>query len=167
MTFSLPESLQTFVAQQVASGKYPNAEAYLQALIEADQRQQAREHLDALLEEGLASPTGEMTTQDWEHIRRRVREHYGSTAAVNPKIRRSAQSVEDVYEIATYLLKDGLSVTERFLDADRNYISNTRPHSAYRCSPRWFKTLSGRTAALESTRVREFYDFLSSHFQRH
>jgi antitoxin ParD1/3/4 len=76
MTFSLPESLQTFVAQQVASGKYPNAEAYLQALIEADQRQQAREHLDALLEEGLASPTGEMTAQDWEHIRRRVREHY-------------------------------------------------------------------------------------------
>ena len=66
MTFSLPESLQTFVAQQVASGKYPNAEAYLQALIEADQKQQAREHLDALLEEGLASPTGEMTAQDWD-----------------------------------------------------------------------------------------------------
>ena len=76
MTFSLPESLQTFVAQQVASGKYSNAEAYLPALIEADQRQQAREHLDALLGEGLASPTGEMTAQDWEHIRRRVREHY-------------------------------------------------------------------------------------------
>jgi plasmid stabilization system protein ParE len=36
---------------------------------------------------------------------------------VNPKIRRSAQSVEDVYEIATYLLKDGLSIAERFLDA--------------------------------------------------
>jgi len=40
------------------------------------QRQQAREHLDALLEEGLASPTGEMTAQDWENIRQRVREHY-------------------------------------------------------------------------------------------
>ncbi len=36
---------------------------------------------------------------------------------MNPKIRRSAQSVEDVYEIATYLLKDGLSIAERFLDA--------------------------------------------------
>ena len=36
---------------------------------------------------------------------------------MKPKIRRSAQSVEDVYEIATYLLKDGLSIAERFLDA--------------------------------------------------
>jgi len=36
---------------------------------------------------------------------------------VNPNITRSAQSVEDVYEIATYLSRDGLSIAERFLDA--------------------------------------------------
>ena len=75
LTTSLDTELQ-HQTQQVASGKYSSAEAYFWALIEADQRQQAREYLDALLEEGLASPSGEMTAQDWENIRQRVREHY-------------------------------------------------------------------------------------------
>jgi len=71
MTISLPESLKAFVEQQVASGKYTNAEQYLGALVEADQKQKAREHIDALIQEGLYSgPATEMTAQDWEHIRR-------------------------------------------------------------------------------------------------
>jgi antitoxin ParD1/3/4 len=70
MKISLPESLTAFVEQQVASGKYADAEQYLRALIEADQKQQAREHLEALIQEGLDSgPATEMTARDWEHIR--------------------------------------------------------------------------------------------------
>jgi antitoxin ParD1/3/4 len=70
MKISLPESLTAFVEQQVASGKYADAEQYLRALIEADQKQKAREHLEALIQEGLDSgPATEMTAQDWEHIR--------------------------------------------------------------------------------------------------
>ncbi len=67
MKLSLPESLKAFVEQQIASGKYANAEQYLEALIEADQQ---REHLEALIQEGLDSgPATEMTAQNWEHIR--------------------------------------------------------------------------------------------------
>jgi len=82
MKVSLPEALTAFVEQQVASGKYANAEQYLGALIEADQKQKAREHLEALIREGLDSgPASEMTAQDWEHIRReglaRVRSDHG------------------------------------------------------------------------------------------
>ena len=70
MKISLPESLTAFVEQQVASGKYADAEQYLRALIEADQKQKAREHLEALIQEGLDSgPASEMTARDWEHIR--------------------------------------------------------------------------------------------------
>lgn len=70
MKISLPESLTAFVEQQVASGKYADAEQYLRALIEADQKQQARQHLEALIQEGLDSgPASEMTARDWEHIR--------------------------------------------------------------------------------------------------
>jgi len=70
MKISLPESLTAFVEQQVASGKYSSVEEYLGALIEADQKQKAREHLETLIQEGLDSgPASEMTAQDWEHIR--------------------------------------------------------------------------------------------------
>jgi antitoxin ParD1/3/4 len=71
MKLSLPESLTAFVEQQVASGKYASVEQYLAALIEADQKQKAREHLATLIQEGLDSgPASEMTAQDWEQIRR-------------------------------------------------------------------------------------------------
>ena len=71
MKLSLPESLTAFLEQQVASGKYASVEQYLAALIEADQKQRAREHLATLIQEGLDSgPASEMTAQDWEHIRR-------------------------------------------------------------------------------------------------
>ena len=71
MEISLPESLTAFVERQVASGKYTSVEQYLGALIEADQKQKAREHLEAMIREGLDSgPATEMTAQDWEHIRR-------------------------------------------------------------------------------------------------
>ena len=70
MKVSLPESLAEFVEQQVSSGKYASVEQYLGALIEADQKQKAREHLETLIQEGLDSgPASEMTAQDWEHIR--------------------------------------------------------------------------------------------------
>jgi antitoxin ParD1/3/4 len=82
MKISLPESLAAFVERQVASGKYADAEQYLGALIEADQKQKALEHVEALIQEGLDSgPATEMTTQDWEQIRHegvaRVRSNRG------------------------------------------------------------------------------------------
>jgi antitoxin ParD1/3/4 len=75
MTIFLPDSLKEFVDQQVSSGAFPNAESYISALVEADLKQKVLERLEALILEGLDSPSTEMTPQDWEDIRRRVREH--------------------------------------------------------------------------------------------
>jgi antitoxin ParD1/3/4 len=76
MTILLPESLKGFVEQQVAAGKYPSAEEYIGALVEAER---ARARLEELIVEGLESgPATEMTAEDWEDIRRRVRERHAA-----------------------------------------------------------------------------------------
>jgi antitoxin ParD1/3/4 len=76
MTISLPEPLKQFVEQQVSAGGYASAEEYIGALVEAEL---ARARLEELIIEGLESgPATEMTAQDWEDIRRRVRERYAA-----------------------------------------------------------------------------------------
>jgi antitoxin ParD1/3/4 len=76
MTISLPEPLKQFVEQQVSAGGYASAEEYIGALVEAER---ARARLEELIVEGLESgPATEMTAQDWEDIRRKVRERYAA-----------------------------------------------------------------------------------------
>jgi antitoxin ParD1/3/4 len=71
LTISLPEPLKAFVDRQVASGTFPDADAYIQALLREAQKRLARERVEALLQEGLDSgPATEMTAQDWDDIRR-------------------------------------------------------------------------------------------------
>ena len=68
MMISLPEPLTQFVEQQVFAGGYASAEEYIGALVEAER---ARARLEELIVEGLESgPATEMTTEDWEDIRR-------------------------------------------------------------------------------------------------
>jgi antitoxin ParD1/3/4 len=67
LNISLPEPLRTFVETQVAEGRYPTPDEYIQQLIRDDARRQAREKVDALLIEGLKS--GEplpVTAAFWE-----------------------------------------------------------------------------------------------------
>jgi antitoxin ParD1/3/4 len=74
LTISLPEPLKAFVDGQVASGTFPDADAYIQALLREAQKRQARERVEALLQEGLDSgPATPMTAKDWENIRKRLR----------------------------------------------------------------------------------------------
>jgi len=70
MTISIPDSIKELVDQEVASGAFPNAEAYVRSLVEADQKRKGLDRLEALIIEGLDSPSSEMTAQDWEDIRR-------------------------------------------------------------------------------------------------
>jgi antitoxin ParD1/3/4 len=70
MTISIPDSVKELVDQEVASGAFPTAEDYIQSLIEADQKRKGLERLEALIMEGLDSPSSEMTAQDWDDIRR-------------------------------------------------------------------------------------------------
>ena len=70
MTISIPDSVKELVDQEVAGGAFPTAEDYISALVEADQKRKGLERLEALIIEGLDSPSSEMTAQDWEDIRR-------------------------------------------------------------------------------------------------
>jgi antitoxin ParD1/3/4 len=70
VTIALPEPIKIFVEGQVAAGAYGTAADYIQALIRADQKRQAQDRLEALLLEGLASESSDMTATDWETIRR-------------------------------------------------------------------------------------------------
>jgi antitoxin ParD1/3/4 len=53
MNISLPDSLRSFVEEQVASGAYSTSSEYVRELI---RKEQDRTHLRALLLEGAASP---------------------------------------------------------------------------------------------------------------
>ena len=65
LNISLPEPLRSFVETQVAEGRYPTADEYIQQLIRDDARRKAREKVDALLIEGLNSGEPLATTADY------------------------------------------------------------------------------------------------------
>jgi antitoxin ParD1/3/4 len=68
MNISLPETLKTFVDDQVATGNYVTSSEYIRELI---RREQDRQRLRNLLLEGAASPlTGPMTDEDFAELRR-------------------------------------------------------------------------------------------------
>lgn len=73
LNVSLPDALREFVETRVAEGRYSTADDYLRDLVREDQRRNAQNHLDALLQEGLASGSSTpMTSQDWKDVRTEV-----------------------------------------------------------------------------------------------
>lgn len=85
INISLPESMKTYVEQQVLTGGYETVSEYFHELIRQDQKRKAKEHLESLLLEGLDSqPATVMTTQDWENIRKAVRENIVQRHNSNP-----------------------------------------------------------------------------------
>lgn len=79
MNISLPDSMRTYVENQVASGGYSTASEYFRQLIRADQKRQANERLEALLLEGLESGTATpMSDKDWQEVRSAVAKRQGS-----------------------------------------------------------------------------------------
>lgn len=74
MNISLPDSMRTYVEEQVANGGYSTASEYFRELVRQDQQRKAQERLEVLLLEGLDSGTAtEITAQDWQDIRQAVR----------------------------------------------------------------------------------------------
>lgn len=66
MNVALPESLKSYVLEQVVAGGYSTASEYVRELIRADQKRKARERLEALLLEGLESGERiEVTEEFW------------------------------------------------------------------------------------------------------
>ncbi|PKO73177.1 MAG: type II toxin-antitoxin system ParD family antitoxin [Betaproteobacteria bacterium HGW-Betaproteobacteria-17] len=75
MNISLPDSLKTFVDEQVSQRGYGTSSEYVRELIRKDQ---ARQHLRGLLLEGAASaPAGPADASYFEGLRRRVGGHGG------------------------------------------------------------------------------------------
>jgi antitoxin ParD1/3/4 len=75
MNISLPDSLKTFVDEQVSQRGYGTSSEYVRELIRKDQE---RQHLRGLLLEGAASaPAGPADDAYFEGLRRRVGGHGG------------------------------------------------------------------------------------------
>lgn len=75
MNISLPESMRTYVEEQVASGGYGSASEYFRELVRLDKKRKATERVEAMLLEGLNSGNAtSMTDEDWEDARQAVRE---------------------------------------------------------------------------------------------
>lgn len=73
MNISLPDTLKTYVDEQVAQRGYGTSSEYVRELIRKDQE---RQHLHGLLLEGAASaPAGQADASYFEGLRRRVGGH--------------------------------------------------------------------------------------------
>jgi antitoxin ParD1/3/4 len=77
MNIAVPEGLQEFVQARVAQGGYGSVSEYVRELIRADQKQQAREVLEAeILKGGRSGQSMPMTAEDWDEIRNEVRQRF-------------------------------------------------------------------------------------------
>ncbi len=73
MNISLPESMRTYVAEQIKNGDYGTASEYIRDLIRRDRAQKKQNKLESLLLEGLNSDEAtSMTENDWANIRTEV-----------------------------------------------------------------------------------------------
>lgn len=75
MNISLPDSMRTYVKEQLASGGYSTFSEYFRELVRQDRKRKATKRLETLLLEGLDSGTAtSIAAKDWEDIRQAVRE---------------------------------------------------------------------------------------------
>lgn len=73
LNISLPDSMRTFIDQQIAEGGYSTASEYIRDLIRQAQKQTAQEKLDSLLIEGLESGKSiEVTDRWWQEKQQRL-----------------------------------------------------------------------------------------------
>ena len=73
MNVSLPETLKTYVEEQVTYGGYGTVSEYLRELIREDKKRKAQERLESFLLEGLDSGDPvPVTPKFWKSLRERV-----------------------------------------------------------------------------------------------
>jgi antitoxin ParD1/3/4 len=71
VTISLPESLKTFIDEQLATKGYGNVSEYFRSLLRDAQQQQEEAQLEALLIEGLATGGKDipLTREFWTELK--------------------------------------------------------------------------------------------------
>jgi len=73
LNVSLPGSLKKYVQERVSTGGYGNTSEYVRDLIRGEQKQRAKEELEALIMEGINSgPSSEVNKEFWEGLKARV-----------------------------------------------------------------------------------------------
>ncbi len=73
MNISLPDSSKDFVTKRVETDAHGTPSSYIRNLIVKDKKAASREHLEALLLEGLNSgPTSPLESSDFDDIRTNV-----------------------------------------------------------------------------------------------
>lgn len=72
VSITLSAAHETFVDEQVASGRYASVGEFLADLIDAKARAEAQERLEMLLLEGLEGDATEWTDADTERLERRA-----------------------------------------------------------------------------------------------
>lgn len=83
MNIELPDTLKSFVDEQVAAGRFRDASDYVHQLIRADQLRRSEEEVDAKLLEGLRSgPPVEFTAEDWEQRKRAMVERFSRPESI-------------------------------------------------------------------------------------
>jgi antitoxin ParD1/3/4 len=74
MNISLPDPMKQYVEEQVAAGAYSSVSEYIRELVRADQKRQAKEHLEQVLLDSINSGDAiEATPEMFEEIRQRIR----------------------------------------------------------------------------------------------
>lgn len=82
LNISLPEPMRVWIDEQVAKGNYGTASEFVRDLVRDAQKRQAQDDLESLLLEGLDSGPGtEMTSEDWERLKKRARERHAAREA--------------------------------------------------------------------------------------
>lgn len=73
LNISLPESLKSFVEEQVNLGGYSTASEYVCSLIREAQERRTKAELESKLLAALGAEATSMGTADWDQLRERVR----------------------------------------------------------------------------------------------
>ncbi len=73
LNISLPESLKSFVEEQVSGGGYSTASEYVRSLIREAQERRAKTELEGKLLAALGAEATLMGPADWDQLRERVR----------------------------------------------------------------------------------------------
>jgi antitoxin ParD1/3/4 len=72
ITISLPDSLKTFIEEQVVREGFGTVSEYLRALVREEQKRKAQLRLESLLLEGIQSEASALTDEDWDEMRREL-----------------------------------------------------------------------------------------------
>lgn len=72
LNISLPESMRSWVDEQVERSGFGTASEFIRALIRDAQAREARERIDAKLRSAMQSEAKELTDADWKDVERRV-----------------------------------------------------------------------------------------------